>query len=984
MPHHYETVPDKELSNAERVELSRPSSRLDVIDRDRDRTLRLSRRNITKDASYSLTDIFSAVPPIKKKKTLQCRTRSLSSSRSLLDFSEAKVLVPDTQETTVPSTQPDEVHALDHLDPHPPARVPDAHLTPLATPATNALGLSQVSNDSIEGYQGTPPDATVSATSTQISNSTIEGYPGTQEDAFPPCAQIPRAQSVAASPSTSPRPPTPAHSPGLYNGIYGEPAAPPVDPSTAHPLHANTAGRPDIDWLPTQEDGPVREYFKLFDVDFNDDSDVATQYKMNNAIILSLNNVIRNCEKSSEAYSSDILLGFLLNSIFKAYEAGSMMMGWDKNAVARQVSFHANQTEVFQSRVTNRFDPLGNHADKFGSYHSSTVPPYSNKVLQRSRAVRLFHDEDGVSVLGYDDDAIMSDDGSNGTEVSDVLMERAKEGLKDSIHAAPAAPVVALESLSQASSLPMEADFAEWVHAELRAIKSFVGMPGKDKGKGRQVSTPTPSPAPPPPIRPASSTPYVYVPHVPISRGDLQPVPRTMSPSVRPDSPNYLPPLPAPLPRIHDSSAFLALPPGPPDVTEFTPALTKNQKKAAKRAEKKKTMAETVVAALEADPARVPTAPKSSKPAHAPGSKTTNPIITPQYATPSAGPSKPQELSVVARFHTKITQEGIHKLPPRIFKERIDAFFKGRVGTGKLRLSTAHWNGAGNLVLNFPPSTDASLIFNKEDDLKSAMKLPGPATFQRNTSWKKVMINGVCTGMNRDGTGSVYSAARLTEELRDAHSIFRTMKFTQELRFLATREVLTSSEHRSVLICFEDHTGSVWQSLRSTHFNMFAKPVSFREFNDKQVLRVCLKCHSYDHEGATCKATTLCSICSGAHPDSQHKKHCNRKQDSCKGTVAAAAVTHAKTCGACKRLNDKNVRWDHAFDAQDCPSKTGYRIPAYRVMRSHAPSHMIPSHPAVPNADEPSASTIFGPAAPADDTVMTNTGPGEATTAVAE
>ncbi|KAF8593010.1 hypothetical protein BDV93DRAFT_423335, partial [Ceratobasidium sp. AG-I] len=89
-------------------------------------------------------------------------------------------------------------------------------------------------------------------------------------------------------------------------------------------------------------------------------------------------------------------------------------------------------------------------------------------------------------------------------------------------------------------------------------------------------------------------------------------------------------------------------------------------------------------------------------------------------------------------------------------------------------------------------------------------------------------------------------------------------------RFLATRETLAGSEHRSVLICFEDNTGSVWQSLRSTHFNMFAKPVSFREFNDKQVLRVCAKCHSYDHEGATCKATAICGICSGAHPDSQH------------------------------------------------------------------------------------------------------------------
>ncbi|KAF8595790.1 hypothetical protein BDV93DRAFT_564023 [Ceratobasidium sp. AG-I] len=236
---------------------------------------------------------------------------------------------------------------------------------------------------------------------TRDSNSTIEGYSGTQEDLFPPCAQVPRTQSVATSPVVSPCPSSPVDVPGFSAGIHGEPAAPPIDPSTAHPLHANTAGHPDINWLPTQEDGPVREYFKLFNVDFNDDSDAATQYKMNNAIILSLNNMIRNCEKSSKAYSSDILLGFLLNSIFKAYEAGSMMMNWDKNAVARQVSFHANQTEVFQSRVTNRFDPLGNHADEFGSYHSNTVPPYSDKVLQCTRAVRLFHDQDGVSVLGY-------------------------------------------------------------------------------------------------------------------------------------------------------------------------------------------------------------------------------------------------------------------------------------------------------------------------------------------------------------------------------------------------------------------------------------------------------------------------------------------------------------------------------------------------------------------------------------------------------
>ncbi|KAF8602983.1 hypothetical protein BDV93DRAFT_508747 [Ceratobasidium sp. AG-I] len=61
-------------------------------------------------------------------------------------------------------------------------------------------------NDSIEGYQGIPPDATSSATSTQISNSTIKGYAGTQEDTFTPCAQIPRVHSVAA-PSINPSPP---------------------------------------------------------------------------------------------------------------------------------------------------------------------------------------------------------------------------------------------------------------------------------------------------------------------------------------------------------------------------------------------------------------------------------------------------------------------------------------------------------------------------------------------------------------------------------------------------------------------------------------------------------------------------------------------------------------------------------------------------------------------------------------------------------
>ncbi|KAF8600647.1 hypothetical protein BDV93DRAFT_559144 [Ceratobasidium sp. AG-I] len=980
MPHHYETVPDKELSNAERVELPRPSSRLDPLDSQR--TLRRIRRDEAKSSSFSLSDTFSAVSPPRKKKILQRRTRSLSSARSLVSSPVGKVLVLDTQETTVPSTQPDEGQALGPNSPPLSSDASGAHLTPRATPSANALGLSntQVSNDTIEDYPGTPPGL-APATSSQDSNPPVEGYLGTPEPAFT-SAQIPRVHSAAHSPMTSPQVPQPYALHGFTAGIYGEPPVPPLDPSTAHPLHAHTAGAPDIDWPSTQV-GKIREVFKLFDIDPNDESTATEQLKMNNSVIRSLNNVIRNCENSAQTFSSDLILGFLLNAIYTSYEAGSMMLGWDQNAVARQISFHANQTEVFQARATRKFDPSGNHADDFGSYHTTTIPPYSHDTLEREHGVTLFRDQEGNSVCGFDDriDDHMSNNSSVGTEVSDEVMERAKEGLKDSIHANPVIP----ESVSRASSLPLANDFCEMILKRVQFLENFVGIPGK--GKGRHVPDPVPAPAPNPTPAPARTSLVSQ-----LSRRDLLPAAPACSYTFVPDSPeSVLPPLPDPLPRIDDSTSFPSLlPAGPPDVKEFTPTLTKNQKKAAKRAEKKKTMAETVVAALEAGSARVPPAPKPSKTPHASSSRITPATVTPHFTAPSTDSSKNHDLSVVARFHTKITQEGVHKLPPRLVKERVDAFFKGRVGTGKLRLSTAYWNGAGNLVMNFPPSTDASLIFNKEDELKTALKLPGPATFQRNAPWKKVMINGVCTGMNRDGTGSVFTAARLTEELREAHPVFRNMKFTQEPRFLATRETLAGSEHRSVLICFEDNTGSVWQSLRSIHFNMFAKPVSFREFNDKQVLRVCLKCHSYDHEGTTCKATAICAICSGAHPESQHKKHCNRKTDSCKGTLAAAPVTHAKTCGACKRLNDKDVRWDHAFDSPNCPSKAGYRVPASRVLRSHAPSHMIPSHPAVPNADEPSAFAIFAPVAPTldnvvpHDTVMTNPGPGEAIAAVAE
>ncbi|KAF8602982.1 hypothetical protein BDV93DRAFT_556908 [Ceratobasidium sp. AG-I] len=246
---------------------------------------------------------------------------------------------------------------------------------------------------------------------------------------------------------------------------------------------------PDIGWGSTQ-DSPVRKYFKLFVVDFKDNSAKAEQYKMNNSILQSFNNVIRNCEKKAEVYSSDILLGFFLNAIFGAYESGSMMMGWDKNAVAKQVSFHANQTKAFEHCATSCFDPSKRHTDKFGSYHTSTVPPYSHDVFERSHTITLFHDEEGYSVDGYNDDARMSESGSVGTGVSDKIMERAQEGPKDSIHAVPTNP----EPASHASSLPLEHEFPVAVWARISEIKNFVGIT-YCKGKGKALC-PTPASAP--------------------------------------------------------------------------------------------------------------------------------------------------------------------------------------------------------------------------------------------------------------------------------------------------------------------------------------------------------------------------------------------------------------------------------------------------------------------------------------------------------
>ena len=840
-----------------------------------------------------------------------------------------KVLVPDTQNSSVPSSLPNERQAL---NPHSPISDSDTHLTPRMGYADNTLGLtdSQVSNDTVDGYLGTPPGLCDSATSTQFSNSTIDGYKGTPESPLPTSAQPPALPTASLSPGSLPATlPTRIEQPGFSTGIYGLPPAPPLNPALAHPLHANAAGAEDISWEPTQ-DGPIKEYFKTFDVRIEDDSDEALELKMNNAVLKSLNNVIRNCESSAEPYSSDLILGFLFNAVYGAYESGSNMLGWDKASVARQVSFHANQTDAFQERLTDRFDPDRQHSDEHATYASNTIPPYSHDILSRERGVTLFHDQEGNSVCGFDDGFDAHNTRTVLPDNEDVVMERSKESLKDSIHAAPT-PV---DTFSRASSLPLANDFCEMILGRVQALERYVGMPGK--GKNPQIPKPNTmlpsfsydfSCSPSNPLFPKNVTPSRST-HDSDKHATQPPVTTSVTPDRR-----------FPTPRIDNTTSFPPLlPNAPPDIEEFSPALSKNQRKAAKRAEKKRSMAETVVEALRADPAH-------AHPVTAAKRTPTSSNLPP--TSPATNITKIPDLSIVARFHTNITQEGRHKLPARLIKERVDAFFKKRAGTGNIRLSTANWNDKGNLIMNFPPSTNASLIFNNEDDLKKALSLPGPCTFVRNAAWKKVLLNGVCTGLNQDGSGSIYDSKRLTQELRDAHAIFRNMKFTQEPRFLATREQILGHEHKSVLICFEDTNGQVWNDLKATRFNMFAKPITFIEFNDKPTLQVCLKCHSYDHSGAEnkCKATALCAICAREHSTSKHKTYC---PSSCKGSLLSAPVTHAKTCGACKRLNDKAIRWDHEFNDRACPLRARYRIPAAQVLRTHTTITIPEPHPTVP------------------------------------
>lgn len=295
--------------------------------------------------------------------------------------------------------------------------------------------------------------------------------------------------------------------------------------------------------------------------------------------------------------------------------------------------------------------------------------------------------------------------------------------------------------------------------------------------------------------------------------------------------------------------------------------------------------------------------------------------------------ARPKNVRFVFRFEGGGLPPG-QRLRSWTIKDRITSVLRQYDCFNRTVLLMAVWNMYGNLIVEFSPGTNPQHILQSGDAFKESLKFPVPCTFSRATNWSKVMLSHVCTGyLSAVGDRAVFSPETLLDEFKHSNPDFADLVFMQQPSWVKVPSTITT-EKLSISFAFEDADGSRLNKLLKAPLFMFANRVQARRWNSKPLLRCCLKCHDYEHDGNRCNKKAHCLHCGGAHPTESHRAKCSLchpKPGQGIPTPTDDPCPHPKRCRAC---DPKDGLEGHAFNDPTCPKKAQYRVPAFNTLLS--------------------------------------------------
>lgn len=256
------------------------------------------------------------------------------------------------------------------------------------------------------------------------------------------------------------------------------------------------------------------------------------------------------------------------------------------------------------------------------------------------------------------------------------------------------------------------------------------------------------------------------------------------------------------------------------------------------------------------------------------------------------------------------------RLPPRTIADRVNAI-TAKAGPNVIpKVIGANWNRSNNIILTYPPGTNAAYTIDyvKHNGIFDSLGIPADTLISEDVPWSKIMITHVPTGFG-DECG-VFSDAQVSETFHSSNEWAKKIRFTQQPRWLKKPDSITKTLS-SVVASFEDPDGSIIREFLRKPIFMFNTLVRVKRWDDKPVLQGCTKCLALNHDTSTCKRQIRCDHCAGNHATEDHRRSCKscRREETALGTPCP----HPPKCANC--------RGPHRASDTSCPERAKFRKP---------------------------------------------------------
>ena len=262
----------------------------------------------------------------------------------------------------------------------------------------------------------------------------------------------------------------------------------------------------------------------------------------------------------------------------------------------------------------------------------------------------------------------------------------------------------------------------------------------------------------------------------------------------------------------------------------------------------------------------------------------------------------------------------------------INAALSNTQEASHIKVVAANYNKQGNIILSTRTDQTAAELSRHEATIKPVLAAIGGTqnvTIREDKRWFKIQIDGVSTGALTIGEGRIlYPGERIHNELITCNPLYSqlTKHIVAKPRWLRINEELMAIPRSSLVIAF-DYEQAAKAILNLKSMAAFGRHCSMRLFQDRPPVTQCQKCWSFDHATERCNNETVCRMCGGSHPESDHQTTEPGSCDKCKlaqelgdmDTSADGQCSHQFKCTNC--VIDYEKDHEHPADSRRCPTR---------------------------------------------------------------